>query len=161
MDILDQICSRIPTDWCDNPDEVKYFHPTLSEVESVTRAIIKRWTDSDALPVDDDTARKRADVCLTNNEGKPCVQYRRQPTCWSCGAIYAVIKNLLGVSRAGNLEKLHVCGICRCAIGTIAYCNIKVLAESTKRDSLTLYPDGCWKRKELEEYFNGKENTAG
>jgi hypothetical protein len=150
--ILDQICRRIPDDWCTD-DGTHTFHPTTSIIEGATRAIIKQWTANGGQCEEDSTALARANVCLTLNEGRPCRYYRRQPTCWGCTALYKIMSAALGTNRSKLLENAHVCGICKCGIATIAYCKDNVLAAGTSKEQLNDYPERCWKRITLKEYY--------
>lgn len=109
--------------------------------------ILRDWVGANSLPVSNQIAQERADICLkcpSNAEGMKLTE-----------AIAAEIKRQVEFKnhlelRVDGEKSLHSCDVCQCVNRLQIWLPDHILTRHyTKADAIR-YPDFCWKRKLME-----------
>lgn len=105
--------------------------------------ILRDWVGGAGRVVDNDTAQKRADICIDCPENKPS---------FLTEAVANAIKSHLefkadaGLHVVGESE-LHSCQICSCANRLSVWCPSEFLSKYQTPEEISKYPAACWKTK--------------
>lgn len=142
LDIERQICMAQFPGVC-KAEEGEDYRPlrdlsrslTLEKIEAFSHAAFS-FIQSGLKWVDEETANRRADVCLG-------CKFNRAPHACACTPLWQFIGRLIPTNRRrGNL---HICGICGCALQAKVLMPADVIHEADAGRDLQ-YPGYCWAR---------------
>lgn len=123
------------------------------DVYKVMEALYQRWRMKGRGLASPNQVHQRAATCCRGFDGKKCPHnISTRHSCWDCSGIANVVWTLFGFGKQRRLAQypgLHVCAICKCELQTLVQLNTKIIKEITS--DLENYPEGCWKREELEK----------
>jgi len=141
MEVEDYICSQLPT-WCQRqrePGKIKKEY-TREDVLAFVAAV--SGTIEAGGVVDQQTAEKRADVCLQ------CPYNQKLAGCDGCNGIASTVFNLIGARRVRNMGSLRSCGICGCALKAKIWVPDNVLKDTARiQNNMEDFPSWCWVNK--------------
>ena len=99
--------------------------------------------------VSQEEAERRAKICLTCPENIP------DAGCYSCSA-ESSIKAILKKRHTSQDRLIQTCRVCQCFNKAQVHCDAVTLAGGTPEKELRNYPDYCWKKQTLKEYYHDK-----
>jgi hypothetical protein len=118
----------------------------LSAVEAKTKRIKDAWERSGKLKVTQAEAEARAKTCLACPLNRPA-------GCLTCNGIFQRMQQWLGKLKTSHDKRLHVCASDMVFNKVNVWLHSKVfigMLPKGARLKLSIYPESCWKRKELE-----------
>jgi hypothetical protein len=113
--------------------------------------IIVDWLGKDGVTVDSERAQNRADICNGVKTGDPCfLNYRETALHKNLGE---GIKKLVEIKNDAALrvkgeKSLGQCGLCQCHLAAKVWIPRELITSRTTEGDMSLYPDGCWIKKE-------------
>jgi hypothetical protein len=106
-------------------------------------SLLKDWVGNDGQVVDQETAQKRADICLKcpmNQSGSILTQ-----SVASAIKRYLEFKSQIGLRVKGEKSLRH-CSVCGCVNRLQIWCPDKFFSSHTTREELEKYHQDCWKK---------------
>ena len=106
--------------------------------------VILDWLTSGGAPVDQATANKRAEICIT------CP--RNVPGSWFTVAPAELIRNTLSARSDLKLEtpsdqSLKSCDVCKCLMRLKVWVPLHFIKDHTNPDVMAEFPSNCWINK--------------
>jgi|TARA_Y100000289_G_C3929123_1_gene155331 hypothetical protein len=144
-DIQHQICQNSPNTYCKNSTSLVY---RPMDVYNGTSAFVHMMRKGKKSFVNIEKAEERAEIC------SKCPLNVQNPGCWSCKGFQHIVDKVTKGRKTKLDNELKVCGICKCFIKAMVHVDVEILNLTTKKKIIkNKYPDFCWKKKELEEYY--------
>lgn len=112
---------------------------------------MKEWLGMGAIPVDQEIAEERADICRTcpeNVKGSGWIDRLK-------AEVAATIRDHLNVKNELELSvpeenEIGFCKQCGCVLTLKVWCPIEHILSHTSQSELKEFPDFCWQRTEGE-----------
>lgn len=146
QEIEEQICSRMPPGICQQTDETQrrraaqIARPSISEVDSFTRLLVKRWiTGKGLVSQEEATAHARSCIgCYYNDIPNGC------SSCTS-GASTSAVEFALGTrnKHTPHDSSLKACLLCKCHLRAKVWAHADEIRE-TSPEVAELLPIWCW-----------------
>lgn len=119
-------------------------------------AVLADWLGNGSAPVCQDTADRRAAICLRGNDGNEC-PHLTSPEWYekAKGAVAFAIKQQLEAKSKIDLKTemdshKKMCRQCGCCMELKVWAPIEYIAAHTADDLLKKFPGFCWQRIEIE-----------
>lgn len=144
--IEDQIARRIPNAGR-RPSLAASIIRSSAAIISGTQTLLALTMrrSSEKRFVEQEEAERRAEVCLTMNDGKAC-PYNRKDACFGCDGIYTLVKIWFRGKKTTKDDRLFACNVCGCLNSAQVHVQSDILLAGTKPVIAAQYPLGCWKR---------------
>jgi len=151
-EIEDQLCKGLPPGWCKElqPGKLPVNVATRIDLQALERgaSVFVDWALKGAPVVSQEIAERRAQICAGcyYNVGTP-------GGCKSCGSAVNMIKRAVGNRSTLSERFLKICAVCRCYNAVQVWFPVEQLAKGVTPEMMPLWPDFCWKGKELKEFY--------
>ena len=119
----------------------------FDRVASIPRGVetIKNWLSEGGVPVSQELAQSRADICLQcpkNNAGSILTQ-----TVAEAVRRHVEVKNHLGLRVEGE-KKLGECSVCLCQLRLKVWVPLSIVRKQMTPEEFENFPTPCWQREE-------------
>jgi hypothetical protein len=155
-EIEDQLCKTLPTGWCKEVDPNK--GPAQGVLTRISWDDLQRgmatminWA-AEGLPyVEQGLAEERARICTR------CYYNVNLSTgCNACRGIVNLVTRAARGRKTSADGHLKSCAICKCSNQAQVHFPIESLEKTTPNEMLSLFPDFCWKKQEVEAFRSQK-----
>jgi hypothetical protein len=139
------LCNLSPTGFCKEFINELVILP--KDILNGTTALSLMMRMGKGAYVDQEKANDRAEICAD------CEFNVENPGCYSCKGFKRVVEKVQRGRSTYLDDELKVCGICKCFTKALVHVDIQILDATTRENEINRYPEGCWKKKELEDYY--------
>lgn len=144
------LCLHSPKGFCTGTLEEGDVRLGLSakDIYKTSELMIKLWRQSGFKEVSREHAIERSKVCVACEK-----QASTRQMCTGCSGLYSIVKSFFSSEVLPDDKNLLTCVVCKCLNQAQVRVPIRFFRDTVKPDELSQYPETCWKRKELEQYY--------